>query len=397
MTTADNVSFRLLAATAACSAIFFTAGCSETKAPATAAPVAVKAITAVPQDENLWLEALGRAEGRREITVVSRVAGNLTKIGYVEGRAVSAGTVLFVIDEAPYQAAVASAQAVLKQRWAEVTQAQREADRYEQLVKAGSASRTTYDDAASTLAVAQAQLKAAEAALHTAKLNLAYTHVTAPTAGTAGRSLVNLGGWVNAGTTPLTTLSQPDDLRVTFSISEKDAAGRRITTANPIRLFDSNGNELTGELDYVAREIDPATATLTLRARLTETGKVLPGQYVKVQLAREKLTDVFRVPQGAVRQMADGTYQLFIAKNGKVSARAVTVGTWKDTDWIILGGLFEGEAVVISNLQRLKDGSAVKATLVSQAPETTPPAEDVAEQAAEKADRKAEESAAKPL
>ena len=351
--------------------VLVTAGCKDTPKPTTKAPVPVKTIAAVPSDEPMWLEALGRAEGRSEINVVSRVAGNLTRIGYAEGTSVKAGATLFVIDEAPYKAALAAAEATVKQRQAEYAQAEREMKRTAQLAAAGSSSRKALDDAKSSLTVSASQVKAAQAALTTARLNLAYTRITAPT---AGRALVNVGGWVTAGSTVLTTLSQPDDLRVTFTISENDAAGRRITTANPVRLFDTAGNELTGELDYVAREIDPETATLTLRARLTEKGLVLPGQYVHVQLARETLENVFRVPQGAVQQKPDGTYQLFIEKDGKVSARTVKLGTWKSSDWIVLSGLSEGEAVVVSNLQRIKDGTAVKATpvVLPPAPEVNP-------------------------
>lgn len=354
--------------------VLVTAGCKDTPKPTTKAPVPVKTIAAVPSDEPLWLEALGRAEGRSEINVVSRVAGNLTRIGYAEGTSVKAGATLFMVDEAPYKAALAAAEATVKQRQTEYAQAEREMKRTEQLAAAGSSSRKALDDAKSSLTVSASQVKAAQAALTTARLNLAYTRITAPTAGTAGRALVNVGGWVTAGSTVLTTLSQPDDLRVTFTISESDAAGRRITTANPVRLFDTAGNELTGELDYVAREIDPKTATLTLRARLTEKGQVLPGQYVHVQLARETLENVFRVPQGAVQQKPDGTYQLFIEKDGKVSARTVKLGTWKSSDWIVLSGLSEGEAVVVSNLQRIKDGTAVKATpvVLPPAPEVNP-------------------------
>lgn len=354
--------------------VLVTVGCKDTPKPTTKAPIPVKTIAAVPSDEPLWLEALGRAEGRSEISVVSRVAGNLTRIGYAEGTSVKAGATLFVIDEAPYKAALAAAEATVKQRQTEYAQAEREMKRTEQLAAAGSSSRKALDDAKSSLTVSASQVKAAQAALTTARLNLAYTRITAPTAGTAGRALVNVGGWVTAGSTVLTTLSQPDDLRVTFSISESDAAGRRITTANPVRLFDTAGNELTGELDYVAREIDPKTATLTLRARLTEKSQVLPGQYVHVQLARETLENVFRVPQGAVQQKPDGTYQLFIEKDGKVSARTVKLGTWKSSDWIVLSGLSEGEAVVVSNLQRIKDGTAVKATpvVLPPAPEVNP-------------------------
>ena len=355
-------------------ALLVTSGCKETAKPAAKAPIPVKTVAAVASDEPLWLEALGRAEGRSEINVVSRVAGNLTRIGYTEGNDVKAGATLFVIDEAPYKAALAAAEAALKQRQAEYAQAERELKRTEQLAAAGSSSRKALDDAKSSLAVSASQVKAAQAALTTARLNLGYTRVTAPTAGTAGRALVNVGGWVTAGSTVLTTLSQPDDLRVTFTISESDAAGRRITTANPVRLFDTAGNELAGELDYVAREIDPKTATLTLRARLSGKSQVLPGQYVHVQLARETLENVFRVPQGAVQQKPDGTYQLFIEKDGKVSARTVKLGTWKSADWIVLSGLSEGEAVVVSNLQRIKDGTAVKATpvVLNPAPEVNP-------------------------
>lgn len=354
--------------------VIVTAGCKDAPKPTAKAPIAVKTITAVASDEPLWLEALGRAEGRSEISVVSRVAGNLTRIGYTEGTSVKAGATLFVIDEAPYKAALAAAEATVKQRQAEYAQAERELKRTEQLAAAGSSSRKALDDAKSSLTVSASQVKAAQAALTTARLNLAYTRITAPTEGTAGRALVNVGGWVTAGSTILTTLSQPDDLRVTFTISESDAAGRHITTANPVRLFDTAGNELTGELDYVAREIDPKTATLTLRARLTEKSQVLPGQYVHVQLARETLENVFRVPQGAVQQKPDGTYQLFIEKDGKVSARTVKLGTWKSSDWIVLSGLSEGEAVVVSNLQRIKDGTAVKATpvVLPPAPEVNP-------------------------
>ena len=342
--------------------------CTENKVQAPTAPLAVKTISAVAQDENLWLEALGRAEGRREIQVVSRVSGHVARICYEEGRAVKAGEVLFQIDDAPYQAEVAAAEATLKQREAEVRQAERELARNEKLLASGSVSRKTYDDAVSTRDITRAQQRVAAAALRTARLNLGYTRVRAPSSGVAARALLNPGAWVSSATTTLTTLSQPQDLRVTFTISDRDVAGRPLSTDNAVRLFDDRGRELAGKLDYVASEVDPATSTLTLRAKLNGDAPVLPGQYVHVQLALERLSHVFRVPQSAVVQKPDGSYQLFVEKAGRVAARTVKLGTWKDADWIVLSGLSEGESVVVSNLQRLKDGTAVKATMTRPAP-----------------------------
>ena len=153
--------------------VLVTAGCKDTPKPTTKAPVPVKTIAAVPSDEPMWLEALGRAEGRSEINVVSRVAGNLTRIGYAEGTSVKAGATLFVIDEAPYKAALAAAEATVKQRQAEYAQAEREMKRTAQLAAAGSSSRKALDDAKSSLTVSASQVKAAQAALTTARLNLA--------------------------------------------------------------------------------------------------------------------------------------------------------------------------------------------------------------------------------
>ena len=113
----------------------------------------------------------------------------------------------------------------------------------------------------------------------------------------------------------------------------------------------------------MSREINSETATRTLRARILSKTDVLPGQYVHVQLEREKLKNVFRIPQQAVLQRPDGTYRVYVNINGKALSRDVTVGTWKETDWIVLTGLKAGDEVILDNLQRIKEGSPVKATV----------------------------------
>ena len=340
------------------------AGCTDKKpAVKTVAPLEVTVLSAQPSEESLWLESLGRAEGAEEISIQAQVTGTLEKIGYREGESVKKGQVLFVIDQDPYIAALESAKATVRQRSSELKQADREARRYAQLWAAKAVSRKEYDDAASAADIARASLRQAKAAQKDAEINLAYTTVTAPSDGTAGRSLVNLGALVTSGTTQLATLSQPERLRVTFTLSERDIEQSRITLNNPVRLFDPYGKEIEGKLDYVSREINPETATRTLRARILSKTDVLPGQYVHVQLEREKLKNVFRIPQQAVLQRPDGTYRVYVNVNGKALSRDVTVGTWKETDWIVLTGLKAGDEVILDNLQRIKEGSPVKATV----------------------------------
>ena len=340
------------------------AGCTDKKpAVKTVAPLEVTVLSAQPSEESLWLESLGRAEGAEEISIQAQVTGTLEKIGYREGESVKKGQVLFVIDQDPYIAALESAKATVRQRSSELKQADREARRYAQLWAAKAVSRKEYDDAASAADIARASLRQAKAAQKDAEINLAYTTVTAPSDGTAGRSLVNLGALVTSGTTQLATLSQPERLRVTFTLSERDIEQSRITLNNPVRLFDPYGQEIEGNLDYVSREINSETATRTLRARILSKTDVLPGQYVHVQLEREKLKNVFRIPQQAVLQRPDGTYRVYVNVNGKALSRDVTVGTWKETDWIVLTGLKAGDEVILDNLQRIKEGSPVKATV----------------------------------
>ena len=133
------------------------------------------------------MTTLSLTPGKLKLIFFSRVAGNLTRIGYAEGTSVKAGATLFVVDEAPYKAALAAAEATVKQRQAEYAQAEREMKRTEQLAAAGSSSRKALDDAKSLLTVSASQVKAAQAALTTARLNLAYTRITAPTAETNSR------------------------------------------------------------------------------------------------------------------------------------------------------------------------------------------------------------------
>ena len=339
-------------------------GCQEKKPTASAAaPLKVLVTQVHPSDEIMWSEQLGETEGREQAEVRAQVSGILEKIAYSEGAWVKAGDTLFVLDDAPYRAALNSASAAVRQLKAEYEQDQREAARYEKLFNAKAVSQKVRDDARSEAAITKAKLAIALANEESARINLNRTRVKAPSAGIAGRALVNKGTLVSATSTLLANLTQPNHLRLVLHISEADLDGAAITLANPIRVYDRNRNEYSARLDYVAKSLDPASSTLTVRASVDGKGVLRPGQFLHAQLALRTLKGVFRVPQKAVYQKPDGTYQVYLEQNGRAEPVTVKVGSWRDTDWIVLSGLKDGDRVCVNQIQKLKPGIALKASL----------------------------------
>lgn len=358
--------FRCCSMTLACLvALGSLTGCQEEKKTAAAvqAPLKVLVTQVHPSDEIMWSEQLGETEGREQAEVRAQVSGTLEKIVYKEGASVKAGQVLFVLDDAPYKAALHSASAAVHQLKAEYEQDQREATRYTKLFAVKAVSQKVRDDARSEAAITKAKLSIAMANEESARINLNRTRVKAPSDGIVGRALVNKGALVTATSTLLAELTQPDHLRLVFHISEADLDGATITAGNPIRVYDRHRNEYPAKLDYVAKSIDPASSTLALRATVDGKGVLRPGQFLRAQLALRTLKGVFRVPQKAVYQKPDGTYQVYLEKDGRAEPVTVKVGSWKDSDWIVLSGLKDGDRVCINQIQRLKPGLALAPTL----------------------------------
>ena len=148
-----------------------------------------------------------------------------------------------------------------------------------------------------------------------------------------------------------------------FQVSERDLAGHPITLTNPVRLYDASRREIAAKLDYVSRQMDTVTSTRTLRATVAPDSDLVPGQLVAVQLGVKKLSGIFRIPQKSIQQLPDGTYRVFTEQNGQARSVPVTVGNWKDTDWIVLTGLNAGDKVLIDQIQRLRDGLPISVTV----------------------------------
>ena len=323
------------------------------------------------------LEAVGQAEGSREVEIRARVSGILEKRLYSEGAPVSAGAMLFVIDKATYENAVAQAQAALAQESARQEQAQREAQRLKQLAESKAISQREYDEAASTLKQSSAAIQGAQARLAEAQLNLSYTNVKAPLSGITGRAVRSEGSLVTANTESslLTTLTQVDPIWVRFSLAASDFDRiRGAAKRAQVKLLASDGTVAAsnGRLNFSGTTVDPKIGTVQLRAEFNNPGvKWLPGQFVKVQiLAGEQ--EAFLVPQAAVVQTEQDRLVWVAGPDGKANLRPVKTANWIGANWVVTGGLKAGESVIVDNLMKLRPGASVQPLAPGAAPPQAP-------------------------
>ncbi|MDY0056414.1 MAG: efflux RND transporter periplasmic adaptor subunit [Methyloversatilis sp.] len=359
-------------------------GCSGDKAepPPAAAPQAlpVTVIEVAPTQAPLVVEAVAQAEGAREVEVRARVSGILEKWLFREGEPVKAGQMLFRIERAPFEIALAQARARLAEAQAVEEQTAREAQRLTGLVAEKAISQKEFDDARSASAVARAAVKSAEAAVREAELNLSYTQVTAPVAGVTGRAHRSEGSLVNTGSDSLlTTIAQINPIWVRFSLSDNDLAavpgGRAaVRSFREVELQLPDGSILPqrGRINFSASRIDPALGTLEMRAEFANADAVvLPGQFVRARVIAGERDNVFLVPQAAVTQTEGGPVVMLANAEGKVEPRPVKLGQWQGKDWVVTGGLQAGDRVIVDNLIKLRPGAPVAPRAAG---ETAPPA-----------------------
>jgi membrane fusion protein (multidrug efflux system) len=341
------------------------------QAPSSTPTVSAKVREARPQNVPIVLEAVGQLQGSKEVEIRARVSGILLKQLYKEGQLVKEGAPLFQIDPAPYEIALAQAQAQLAQERAKQEQATREATRLKALAEERAISQKEFDDAVSAQKLSAATLQAAEANLRQAELNLSYTRVTAPVSGVTGRIQRSEGSLVTAGqeSSLLTTLIQVQPVWVRFSLSDSDlakVAGGKLSpgAGQNIRLVlpDESVYPLTGRLNFAATQIDSRVATQELRAEFDNPKvRLLPGQFVRVRITAGEYKDAFLVPQAAVFQNEKGHFLFVLDGESKAAIRQVQTGEWNGQNWLVLAGLKPGERVVVDNLLKLRAGVSVNA------------------------------------
>ena len=352
------------------SALLALAGCGKQEpaagkqaGPPPAMPVTV--IRATTQQVPISMDAVGQAEGAREVEIRARVSGVLEKRLYEEGSAVAAGQPLFVIDPAPYDLALQQARAALSQERVRRELAETEAKRLQPLVQEKAISQREVDQALATARQATAAIAAAEARVKEAELNVSYTRVTAPIAGITGRALKSEGSLVTANTESslLTTLTQVNPIWVRFSLPEQDFNRIRGTQrSSRVQLVADNGNVVAdnGRLNFAGSTVDARQGAVQLRAEFPNPGnKWMPGQFLKVRILAGEQSGIL-VPQSAVMQSEQSRMVMTVGPENKVVPKPVQTANWVGKDMIITGGLQDGDQVIVDNLIKVRPGAAVQ-------------------------------------
>ncbi|MDH4093739.1 MAG: efflux RND transporter periplasmic adaptor subunit [Betaproteobacteria bacterium] len=345
-------------------------------------PAAVSTMTVQPKTVLAPFEYTGQTAGSREVEVRARVRGILVSRNFTEGGTVKKGQSLYTIDRAPFEAALAKAEADLAGAQARLAQARRNVARLGPLHAESAVSQKDYDDAVSAETIGAADLKAVEARLLEARLDLAYARVEAPVSGIAGRSLPSEGTLISGPEVLLTRITQVDPIWVNFGIPDADRlmmrreaeAGRLVLPRDGrfevrVQLADGQVYGRTGWLAFSDVRVSGSTGTSDARAVLPNAeGRLHPGQFVRVTLSGATRPGAVLVPQRAVLEGPQGKFVYVVDDKGTAQPRPVELGEWAGSDWIVTGGLKGGERVIIDGVMRIGPGSPVQATDVNAKP-----------------------------
>ncbi len=365
----------IAAATAAMAALL--GGCGgQAPAPAASKPE-VTVVTLHGAPVSLTTELPGRVSAFRYAEVRPQVGGVIQKRLFVEGDKVAAGQQLYQIDPAPYQAALASAQASVTRAKAAAAVAKLTADRYHSLIDAHVISKQDYDNAAATLQQNEADVAVAEAAVRSAAINLAYTKVYSPIAGRTGRSSITEGALVTANqSNSLVTVTQLEPVYVdvtqpstTLVRLKRELASGQIRSAGAdqavvkLALEDGSPYEAPGKLQFTEVTVDEGTGSVTLRAIFPNPPELLlPGMFVRATIEEGLRTDALLAPQEGITHAPDGTATaLIVGQDGRVAQRNVLVDRAAGDKWIVTDGLAEGDRLIVGGLQKVKPGMEVSA------------------------------------
>lgn len=335
------------------------------------AQVAVQEVK--PQTVEVSMEYTGQIAGIRDAEVRARVTGILLKRNYVEGAVVKAGQSLFTIDPAPYQAALAKAEADLASAEARHAQTMRDVARLKPLSEAKAISQKDYDDATSAEQIAAADVKSAAARLTDARLNVSYTRVEAPISGVTGRIQQTEGSLISGPDVLLTTITQTNPIYAIANVSDNDQLRlNRDVQAGKLQLPKDGRFDVTvkladgtiyphgGKVNFSDIRLNPATGTSEVRAELPNTdGMLRPGQFVRISLSGAKHLDALLVPQRAVLEGPQGKYVYVLGGKGQAETRPVEVGDWAGEQWVINKGLQAGDKVIVDGVLKIGPGAPV--------------------------------------
>lgn len=361
---------------------FLFSGCSEDKKKQQAErpappPIPVNVVTAAKENVPIWIEYTGKTEASQRVEVRARVAGKLEETLFNEGDQVEKGQKLFVIEKSSYEAAVTQAKARKEADQASLKLAMADVERYRPLVAEGLAPRVTLEQNEARVAELEAAVKAGQASVDDALLNLSYTDVVSPIAGKISRKNIDVGNIVGfSEKTLLTTVIADNPMHAYFSPNEeqyqlvqryksKDQLDARVTVPNSYQKLLDRGT-FTGVVDFNDNQADPMTGTITMRATVENpNSQLFEGTFVYVELFVTDKAEFLMLTPAVIQDDQRGSYVYVVDEND--SAKRVNIKRGIETRHyaVVAEGLEGGERIITSGLAKIRPGSKVDPTDVT--------------------------------
>jgi multidrug efflux system membrane fusion protein len=353
-------------------AYIYQSGSAQAEQNQAAAPQApkVEVETLRPQAQRLWNEFSGRLAAIDSVELRPRVSGTITEVKFEDGQQVKEGDVLFVIDTRPFEANLAEAKATLASAQSRAELARLELNRTKPLVAKGHASQSLLDNRRNDYRTAQAAIKAAEAQLKQAELDLDFANIKAPISGRVGRPELTKGNVVQAGLNAplLTTIVSDDAIYAEFDVDEQTYLQNKRDAKSgdrpvEMRLASDPNTVYKGEIYSFDNRLDPTSGTIRARAIFKGQGDLLvPGMYADVRMGTAKAESILLVSDKAVSTDQDKKFVYVINDDNQVEYRQVVLGKTIENKRVVLKGLEAGEQVMVNSLMRVRPGMAVQPT-----------------------------------
>jgi membrane fusion protein (multidrug efflux system) len=324
--------------------------------------------TAAMQDVADRQSFTGRIQAIDKVTIRARVEGFIKQRGFEEGAEVKKDQLLFALEQEPYEAAVALAEANLASAKAAAQLAQATVDRVAPLAERGNASQAALDEARAGLSQAEAAVRAQEANLTKARLDLGYATMLSPMDGRTGRANFSIGEFVGPASNPLVTVVRQDPMYVAFPVPQRtllqvrrDGIGADSVTVS-LRLPDGSTYEHEGVIKFTEVEGNPGTDTVTVRATVPNPdGYLVDQQLINVTVMAKQADPRLLISQSGVLLDQQGAYVLAVTPENKVEARRVSLGEQRGANIIVLDGLSAGDRIIVSGHQKARPGATVDA------------------------------------